>query len=213
MDYEFQIGEKIKEYAEKIGGLYYPEHSNYDSVVQYHNLIFGLQYKLKADYNLLRQLVELSGVHYKVAIFNILPKGIIDNFVVFAKATKILLFQIDEEIIPFGMFNLFEYRHKPKRLLRLPNYRFEIPSGVPSPRRISERAINSVELELFAFENNDRGVVNYSDILKFGFERIPKEFIKWDYNLQKYRFREENLPSKKYKHIYDGIMKTREKLK
>jgi len=198
----------------------FSEYKGWDIVLHRNNVIIGVEAKLETNLHLLAQLCQKDDVNFKVAllpqVFSFSKNQSVNDWILIARRLKILPVFVDMKQsmnkypISFyhGTRNLFYYRHRPKQLLKLPDFHYEVDAGVPSPRKVSGRNIALVKLEIFAVEQG--GYVSLGQIRSFGFRQPPREYYEYDWDKKMYRILNMRRASKDFPHIMAGI---RESLK
>ena len=207
-------------YVHELGFESWNEFENWDIVLRRGKIVIGVEAKLERNLHLLRQLSDKDNVNFKLALVPLLfdnrRQNIID-WIIIAQKLKILLVQVAdptkfskakpvqiyEDYSQFGRQNLFYYRHRPKHLLKLPDFTYENPAGVPAPRSVTTRNIALVKLEIFALERD--GYVTLDECRQFGFRRAPWSFS-YDWGRKMWKIRAPIYRGiTTYPHIYSGL--------
>jgi hypothetical protein len=200
----------------QLGFNVYPEYADWDIVIEKHGKIIGVQAKLKQNLKLLAQLVGDDSVHFKIAllpmIYNRRQTGNQTDWIMIAKRLKILPVMVDPigSYYPKGFINfhqnvrnLFYYRWRPKKLLKVPEFKYTTPAGVRSPRKVSEYNIACVKLELFALQHQNSVTLN--DARDLGLKRVPRIYYDYDFHDGRWHLHGYYRASKDYPHIALGI--------
>lgn len=203
-------------HVQELGFNIFPEYGGWDLVLERHGKIIGVEAKLKKNLHLLAQLVDSDDVHFKIALLPMVYKTgntIQDDWILIAKRLKILPVMVDQidNYSPNGSIrfhqnvrNLFYYRWRPRKLLKIPDFKYETPAGVRSPRIVTERNINFVRLELFALEHNNS--ITLKDARDYGFDRVPRRYYNYSFETNRWILDSYYRASKDYDHITKGIL-------
>ena len=195
-------------YVKELGFNVYPEYQDWDIVIERNGHIVGVEAKLSKNLHLLTQLLSKDNVHFKVALIpfeTFKLKQPVDDWIFIAKRLKILPVMVDKSVrFHWNVKNLFYYRWHPRKLLKIPDFHYNTPAGVPAPRKVTERNINFVKLELFALENNNR--IKQVDAKRFGFDRVPRWYYTFSWKDSYWYLDPFHRASKDYPHILKGIL-------
>jgi len=188
-------------------------------VIRRNKIIIGVEGKLKKNLHLLAQLVQKDDVFFKIALlpFEKFTK-LEEDWILISKRLKILPVMVRpiDKYNPTGNIyfhwnvkNLLYYRWHPRHLLKVPDFKYTTPAGVPSPRKVSEKNIAFVRLEQIALNNG--GFITIKDCRSLGLERIPRFFYIYNPKLNRWELDKDRLASKLYPHIYKGILENAKK--
>jgi hypothetical protein len=208
---ESELCELLKTEAEQFGFRYFPEYEDWDGVLVRKNVVIGIQAKLKMNAKALSQTLKAGGVHLKVILTNDYKLTLNDDWNVILDALRILhisynngMFHIINNINPYKYGWLFKYKRRVKKVLRIPSFDYYTPSGVPGPRKVTERNINLVRLELLALQHG--GTITLADARRYGLERIPRYYYEYDWKKKQWCLKPSPMrASIDYPHIAAGI--------
>lgn len=221
---EKDLCDQLIKQATAFGFDYYPEYAGWDILLTYRRMIFGVQAKMDLNIKLLSQAVELGGVHFHVVLFDTVSDKKFKEFSPILEKLKLLPLTVisrwnddtsnSEDVLgPPFYFNynwhsnwLMPYLHRPKKLIEIPDFHYDTPAGVRSPRQVSQHNINLVKLELMALKQNE--YVSLAQIRAHGFRSVPKYYYEYDWNRKLWRLRPPKWrASKDYPHIAEGLAK------
>lgn len=205
---ERDLGDIVKRHCDEHNIHYVPEYGGHDIVVQYHNIIFGIQLKLKLNVRGIAQSIETNGVDFKILLVANIP--IDKDLVYFCYHSKVIpMIWVGDsdnfEIIPSKNYkiNLLYFRQHPNKRLKLPPYKFDIPAGSRSPLTISDWKIAVCKLAILAKSNG--GWIQKNDLYQFGLKNIPRYYFQ--YNSYQKRWDMIRSPLDDYKHIAIALEK------
>lgn len=209
---ESELCELLRIEAEQHGFKYFPEYQNWDAVLIRNNAIFGIQAKVDMKAKAIAQTIKATGVHYKVVVTDNYRMKIGDDWSVITNALKIIhlthfnnSFHLVNNVNTFNPRWLLKFRFRPRKLITIPDFQYYTPSGVPSPRLVTERNIAFVRLELLALE---KGFVTHADAKSLGLERVPRYFFDYEWRTKRWLLKPVKLrPSDSYPHIYQGLIR------
>ena len=208
---ESELCELFIKDAEQFGFRSFGEYEDWDIVLARHNIIVGVQAKVNMNVKAITQTIKARGVDFKVIITDNYQFKIGDDWSIVTNALRILHlthfdsgFHLVNNVNTYNLYWLRKFRMKPKTKLKIPNFDYYTPSGVPGPRKVTERNISIVRLEVMALQ---RGFVTLADARALGLERVPRyyfdyEWMKRIWTLKPSPFR----PSDDYPHIAKGLL-------
>ena len=204
-------------HVKELGFNCYSEYQNWDIVIERNGVIIGVEAKLTKNLHLLKQLTEKNDTHFKVALlplsFNQTSSE--KDWIFLARKLKILPVMVVDPAknkpgtyskpikIYWEVKNLFYYRHRPKYLLKLPDFNYDVSAGIPSPIKVNSKNIAFVKLEHYALEHG--GSITLDDAKSFGFARVSKFFYDYNWNTGRWDLNKNNMASKVYPHIEAGL--------
>jgi hypothetical protein len=207
---EKDLCDLLKSEAEQLGFRYFAEYEDWDAVLVRDRVIIGVQAKLKMNNKAIAQCLRAGGVHLKVIVTNDHKLTLNDDWNIILDNLRILHisytngFHIINNINPYKNMWLLKYKRRIKKPLRIPSFDYYTPSGVPGPRKVSERNINMVRLELLALQQN--GLITLQDARRYGLDRVSRYYYDYLWKEKKWKLREPPFrASLDYPHIAAGL--------
>ena len=205
---EKELCDLVSLQAEDYGFRVFPEYEGWDIVLERKGIIFGLQAKLELNKKVIAQCLSKDNVHFKAIILPEKPKAGFDkDLEIIAYSLKLMVYFLDGENFSFGglVNNLLEYRLKPYKLLKVPDFDYKLPAGVRAPRTVSEKRIALCKLEQICLA---KGFITFRDARDLGIW-IPNIYFRYDKNRRIWFIRNNIRPSNLWPHIWENLNGTR----
>jgi len=204
---EAELCEEIKREALANNARVFSEFNTWDLVLVFRDIIIGVQAKLQLNVKVIAQCLQSDDVHFKIICLLNEPRlDKDDDLLTIADRLKLAIFVFSEKNNCFYIFgkkrNIFYFRQKPNKLLRVPDFSYNLPAGIRAPKKMSEKAIAYCRLEKIVRE---KGCFTFLDAQKLGLEKIPNLFFRYDLSRRCWILREHYFPSKLYPHIWKNI--------
>jgi hypothetical protein len=199
---ETDLCNKFIDYCASFGANNVNEYEGWDTVVEYHGILFGVQAKLQFNTHVIAQCLHNNNVDFKIILLPNLSR-LDPDLELIAHRLRLLVVTLDGLGSPIARQmnkSIFYYRQKIKKRLAFPSEFFDLPAGVKSPRTNSEYKIALCKLQLLAEKN---GYLVPYDFRHLGVRIIPKYYFRYDSNQRKWYLKRK--PSNDYPHIYKNL--------